>query len=176
MDDLGINNWLRESYGTTVDGLPLFRLIWNDNTVREHRFSEFHDHYGEVFLRAVREVREVLKYPYAQNRWILERIQLVDERAKNLGLRSDKPYSYEEIFTFQTKDGKFLPLSLPMIEDALALFFHYYLRLTPKEKLDLRIANLARKDLEKRNQIREIIGDGRAGHGFVLSSIKNFTS
>lgn len=176
MDDLGINQYLRDTYGTTVDGKQLFRLIWNDNTVREHRFSEYHDYYGEVFLRSVRETREVLKYPYAQNRWILERIQLIDERAKNLGLAGNDPYSYEQIYVFQDKNGRYLPLNRPLLEEVLQLFLFHYLRLTPKEKLDLRIANLARKDQLKRDKIRETLGEGRAPHGFVLESIKRFTS
>jgi hypothetical protein len=174
MDDLGINKWLKDNYGTTVEGLPLFRLIWNDKTVTEHRFSEYHDYYGDILLRTVRETREVPKYPFCQDRWILERIHLIDERVRNLGLQTDKQYNYEEVYTFQDKQGKFLPLSQQKVEEALYLFFHYYLKMTPKERVDMRMAMLAKREEDKKQRTREIIGRvvDPAPHSLVLETFR----
>lgn len=173
MDDLGINQYLQDTYGRTVEGLPLFRIVWSTG-LTEHRFSEYHDFYGEVFLRAVREVREVLKYPYAQDRWVLERIQLTDERIKQMGLQTDKPYHYEEIYTFQDKQGRFLPLSRDKVDTALYLFFNYYLKMTPKQRLDMRMGILAQKELAKKQKTKEIVGRiiDPAPHSLVLTPFR----
>lgn len=171
MDDLGINKWLKDNYGTTVEGLSLFRLIWSTN-VTEHRFSEFHDYYGDILLRRVRETREVLKYPFAQDRWVLERVQLIDDKVRDFGLMTNDQYHYEEIYVFQSKEGKFLPLNQQAVEAAMFLFFKFYLQMTRKERTDLRMELLARRELVKKQKIRELIGDGRAAHGFVLEGIK----
>lgn len=168
MDDLGINQWLLDNYGKTIDGRPLFRLIWSTN-VTEHRYSEFHDYYGEVFIRKVREVRECLKYPFAQDRWVLERICPVSKEAREQGLvdTGDK-YAYVEIYTFQDKNGNFLPISRDKVEQALYLFFKFFLQMSWKQRTDMRMEMLAKRELDKKDKTREAIGELRAPHGFVL--------
>jgi hypothetical protein len=171
-DDLGINKFLKEQYGTTIDGKPLFRLLWTTK-VTEHRHSKFNDFYGELLIRSVTETREVLKYPYAQDRWVLERIQLLDKGAFSIGgLRTDLPYSYEEVYLFQDRNMNALPLSLEITETAIMLFFKFYLALTPTQRADMRMQMLAQRDKEKRDKTRDILGEGRSAFGFVLSSIK----
>lgn len=168
MDDLGINKWLAENYGTTVDGRQLFRLIWSTG-VSEKRYSEFHDYYGDIFIRAVREVRECLKYPFAQDRWVLERIQPISKEARDLGLVDigDK-YDYVEVYIFQDRNGNFLPLTRDKVEQALYLFFKFYLQMSWKERTDMRMQMLAKRELEKRNKTRDAIGELRSPFGFVL--------
>lgn len=170
MDDLGLNTWLKDTYGTTTDNKPLFRLIWSTG-VTEYRRSTFRDYYGDIFIREVTEVREVLKYPFAQDRWVLERIRLVSDKAKEAGLVTINPYSYEDIYTFQDKKGEYLPLDKEMLEAAMYLFFKFYLQMTPTEKIDLKMQLAAQRQREKRNIIREALGDGPAPHSLVLSRI-----
>lgn len=167
MDDLGLNKYLQDTYGTTVDNKALFRLTWTTG-ITEFRHSIFEDYYGEIFLREVKETREVLKYPYAQDRWVLEKIKLIDGNSRALGLLDPNPYIYDAIYTFQDKQGNFLPLNREMLDAAMMLFFQFYTRMTPKERLDFRITELARKDLERKGKVRNLLGGGRAAHGFVL--------
>lgn len=166
-----INKYLLEHYGRTPEGLPYFRLLWTTN-VTEKRFSEFHDYYGDIFIRTVREVREVLKYPFAQDRYVLERIREISPQAIELGLRSDVPYSYEEVYTFQDKEGKALPVDLDKIETALYLYFTFFVRMSWQQRTDLHMEILAKKELEKRNKTREMLGDGRSPFSFVLERNK----
>ncbi len=167
MDNLGLNKYLLDQYGKTPEGLPYFRLIWSTN-VTEKRFSEFTDFIGDVPIRTVQEVREVLKYPFAQDRWILERIHPLDEKAREMGLMTDSNFSYEEIYIFQDRNGNYLPLSREMLDVAMYLFFKHYLDKTPKERLDQRLEIMAKKDMEKKQKTKETIGEGRSPLFFVL--------
>jgi hypothetical protein len=170
MDDMGLNQWLKDTYGTTVDGYPLFRLLWTTN-VTERRHSKFVDFHEDLFIREVEETREVLKYPFAQDRWVLERIHLIDNGAINIGLRADERFAYEEVYTFQDRDGNYLPLNREAIETAMYLFFKYYLALTPLQRQDMRVKMLADKDRRSRDLTRDSLGDGQAAHSFVLESL-----
>ena len=167
MDDLGLNKWLDESFGRTPEGYPYFRLIWSTG-ITEHRYSEFHDYYGDIFVRAVREVREVLKYPFAQDRWIIERIRPITKEARKLGLQSEGNFCYEEVYIFQDREGNFLPLDRQMVEVAIYLYFKHVVSLSRKQRTDIRMEMLAKKELEKKKQTRELIGDGGSPFTFVL--------
>ena len=166
-----INKYLIEHYGRTPEGLPYFRLLWTTG-VTEHRYSEFHDYYGDLFVRSVREVREVLKYPFAQDRWILERIREISPKAIEMGLRSNVPYSYEEVYCFQDNRGNPLPVTLDKVETALYLFFTYFVRMSWEQRIDLHMEILAKKELEKKRQTKELLGEGRSPINFVLEGIK----
>lgn len=170
MDDNGLNRWLEDTYGTTIDFKPLFRLSWSTNQL-ENRHSTFRDFHGDILIREVTETRLVPKYPMAPDRWVLERIHAVTPEAVKLGLVGEK-MSYEEIYTFQDRNGNALPLNRNAVEAAMYLFFKFYLEMTPKERIDFRIAQLAEKDRQSKNQCREIIGELRAPHAFVLESMK----
>ena len=167
MDDLGINKWLDDSFGRTPENYPYFRLIWSTG-ITEKRYSEFHDFSGDILIRVVRETREVLKYPFAQDRWIIERIKPVDKQALDAGgLRTDDKFTYEEVYIFQDKEGNFLPLSPEMAEAAIYLYFRFFLT-TKKQRYDHRMELLARKSLEAKQKTKEALGEGRSPFGFVL--------
>jgi hypothetical protein len=165
-EDFGLNEFLKNTYGTSIDGRPIFRLLWTTG-VTEKRRSHFIDMSDDIFIRDVIEVREVLKYPFAQERWVLERIIPIPFEVKT-ELMTDDNWSYEEVYIFQTKAGEYLPLSPMMVEAALYLFFKFYLAMTPKERADMRTTMLAKRDLIKRNKTRDILGEGRSPFGFVL--------
>lgn len=165
MNDQGINLWLRETYGTTIEGLPLFKLVWSTG-LRETRRGTFRDHYGEIIIREVTEIRECLKYPFAQNRWIIERIYPTPEHV--LGKELFLPYSYEGIYIFETQDKKPLPLRRDMAEIAIWGYLQYG-RIRPKDRVDIRMALLAKKEAAKKEKIRQIIGQNmRSPYFFVL--------
>lgn len=167
MDDQGLNKFLEDTYGTTIYGKPLFRLLWSTGVTekRKSRFTDFHD---DLLIRDVIEERIVLKYPMAQDRWVLERIHFFDKHAKELGLLSDENFSYEEVYTFQDRKGDFLPLNRDKVEAAMFLFFKYFLQMSWKERTDMRMELLAKRELAKKQETIEAIGELRSPFGFVL--------
>lgn len=153
MDDLGINEYLKNTYGTAMGGNPVFRIIWSTG-LTEKRYSEFHDYLDNILLRVVKEVREVLVYPFAQDRWILERLIPLTDSMREF-IKTDDNYTYHEIYIFQDKHGNFLPLNREIVDTAMFLFFSYYLKMSWTQKADLQMALLAKKELDKRKQIEE---------------------
>jgi hypothetical protein len=69
-----LNKLLAENYWKTIDGKPVFRIVWGAAQT-EKRVGEFHDFWGEIYLRTFRGMREVPKYPSPdqKERWILEK-------------------------------------------------------------------------------------------------------
>lgn len=94
-DTFRLNARLREVYGLTIDGNNRFRVVWSENTF-EKRFSEFGN--GQL------EVREVKKYSYLTNRYILE--AYMPEAKANPEINNSD--GFEPIYVFQTKSGEFL--------------------------------------------------------------------
>lgn len=162
-----VNKHLIDHFGTTVTNKPLFRLIWSTG-ITEYRFSEFTDFYGDLFIRTVKEVREVLKYPFAQDRYILERLSLIHPKSAELGLRTDLKEDYTEVYTFQDKQGNPLPVTIDMVETAIYLYFKFFANVPIKNRIDLKLALEAKKILERKKKTREIIGDGSSPFGFVM--------
>ena len=108
-DDLAINSWLSQHYGVTLDGKSVYRVIWSTN-LTEKRLGTYEIFAGNIFIRTEYGVKEVLKYPFDQHRWILEKLVNVD----NDELLTKT--SYEPLYILKDKDGKFLPLELKVIE------------------------------------------------------------
>jgi hypothetical protein len=151
-----INRYLEDHYGKLTTGETIFKVEWTTG-LTEKRFSEYTDFYDETPIRTVKEVRQVLKYPFAQDRYVLERIVPISESARQAGLAVDGQYSYEEVYLFQDRLGQYLPLTLDKVEQALYLFFVYYLQKTPKERTDLRMEMLGRRELAKKELTRELV-------------------
>jgi len=71
-----LNKRLEDRYGLGPDSLrSLWKLSWS-NTQFEKRYGTYRDYVRgtNILLREVNEVREVRKYPYIENRWLLERL------------------------------------------------------------------------------------------------------
>jgi len=95
-----LNKRLEDRFGrfhTTIS--PLWRLSWS-NTQYEKRHGTYRDFVPgtNILLREVSEVREVKKYPYIENRWILERLVEVPEINQN---ELTTRLSYECIWAFK---------------------------------------------------------------------------
>jgi hypothetical protein len=112
-DELVINRRLKDNYGMSAlhPDKPKYRVVWSTG-LTEKRFGEFNDFYGDIFVRSVKAIREVPKYPFDRDRWILERYV----RAPNPELDHDGTDRYEAIWTFKGPDGEFLPLNYKAIE------------------------------------------------------------
>jgi hypothetical protein len=158
-----LNKFLEDNYGKVAEGnYPYFRIIWTTG-LTEKRLSTFKDFYGDALIREVTEVRECLKYPFAQDRYVLERILPISDSAREVGgLRTDEKFSYEEVYTFQDRLGHYLPLTREKVEQALFLFFTFYLAKTPKERMDMRMEMLAKRELAKKEKTKEAMGEGRS--------------
>jgi hypothetical protein len=112
--DEGVNRWLKERFGMSgLDGSKQkYRVIWSTN-LTEKRLGDYTDYVPntQIFLRQIREVRETLKYPFDQDRWVLERYV-----AHNNPELVESRQGYEVIRIFKGPDGQFLPLNRRVIE------------------------------------------------------------
>lgn len=103
------------SQGKSISGFPLYRLVWS-NDQYEWRKGTFNEFSGALFLRQTTCTKLVPKYPFVQNRFILEKWYppelIACEELPNVKGEN----SYEPIFVFQDKNCNSLPLSLRVVE------------------------------------------------------------
>src|SRR6185295_12583313 len=103
-----INRQLREQFGVdTVTGQPIWRVVWAEDQL-EKVLADFTDYTSnDVFIRQVREIREVPKYYWIKGKYVFERLVLVPEVNQDelLGIK----LSYECIHIFQDKHENYLP-------------------------------------------------------------------
>jgi len=99
-----LNARLVDHFGVdTVTGQPMFRIVWSNDQL-EKRKVEFTDE-GLQLLHP--EVREVKKYSYIKDRYVLERLVIVPEvNAEDL---PTSKLSYEPLWVYQTSYGEALP-------------------------------------------------------------------
>lgn len=121
-----INKKLADVFGKGVDGLPKFRVVWS-NEQTEKRFGTFEEWYGDIFVRSVTGVREVPKYYYLDNVWVLE------HRMPNDNPELFEKVTYEPIYVF--------PQNLPLNWDVVSFVCNSIIN-PPKrewrtEKMDL---------------------------------------
>lgn len=82
-----------------------FRVVWSDDQL-ERRLGTFTDTISDTFQREVTEIREVPKYPWLSNQWIVER--LVPNVRRDV---YDGQYIYEPLYCF--------PFGLPLKWEAI---------------------------------------------------------
>jgi hypothetical protein len=117
-----INKRLENLYGKELDGRQKFRLVWSSSQL-EVRVGEFSVYSGGIFLRTETGAREVPKYGYAPERWILEKTEYHPVNPELL--RSE---SYEPIWIFQDEEGN----ALDPVWRAVEMVVHAYLNPPPK--------------------------------------------
>lgn len=97
-----INQKLIDRYGKDLYGNPKYRVVWS-NGQTEKRVGVFNEFYGKIFIRQVSGLREVRKYPYIQDRWVLEKSfpnPYRDEVESNI--------TFEPIWTFSDFQGNYV--------------------------------------------------------------------
>lgn len=115
MDSLEvINERLALYYGSELDGRPRYRVVWSTTEI-ERRFGEFNEFYGSIFLRKCVGIQDVKKYPFDQDRWILEKLFYI----KNPEIISEKPGSYEPLLILKDRFGGYLPLAWKAVDLAV---------------------------------------------------------
>lgn len=134
------------SRGRTLDGRPVWRIVWSTSQ-REMRRGKFSDYYGQIFLREVEEVRSVPKYWATPDRWILERLTFLPPNAaihqeliSQGTLDIQAPVyngTYEPIYVFQDKDQNPLPIHEFVLEAIMhTLEFGERIKLTDSDFRD----------------------------------------
>ena len=101
-------------YGHNQYDDPIFRVVFSDNQI-EKRQGIFNDYYGSIFIRTVREIREVLKYPWIKRKWILER-WAPGEISYHKDLVTEKNGVYVCVYVFQDVNCNYLPPLLKVCE------------------------------------------------------------
>jgi hypothetical protein len=103
-----INKQLRDEFGLESSiNEPMFRVVFSDDQ-REMRLGDYNDFTPSgLFIRSVREVREVPKYQWIKARWVLEQLSVVPE-VNMLELPTVK-LSYEPLWIFENQSGDYLP-------------------------------------------------------------------
>lgn len=99
-----INIKLIDTYGLDISGQPRYRVVWsNDET--EVRVGTFNEFYGDIFVRTTSGAKQVPKYNYLDNRWILE--VLIPTNNPELLTKM----SYEPLYVFENRKREYLPLN-----------------------------------------------------------------
>ena len=98
------NYHLREKFSSDIfTGRAIFRLVFSESAT-EHRLGDFTDTDSNGnLIRKVREVREVKKYPYLKDTWILEKLVWIG--GENPELPKARGYEYECIWAFVDRHG-----------------------------------------------------------------------
>jgi hypothetical protein len=119
IDCLAINTWLKDTYGLTVwADVPRYRVSWTTTQPEKRLIKNRKVFSGPIFLREESGVFDVPKYPFAQDRWVLEKAIPVPDDYAIVGVN----YTYEPLWVFQTNKGAYLPLERKAVK--LVIFFH----------------------------------------------------
>lgn len=119
-------------------------MVWSTDQL-EFREGEFNDFIAgtNVLLRTFKGVREVPKYSYIKDRWILERF-IPGVYAYNPEMPLSMWGSYEPLFVFESNKGEYLPLSLKVVEVIVHQIENPGKVLTEQQRID------AMKELEEK--------------------------
>lgn len=110
MDIALINQRLIDMYGKDLLDNPIYQVVWSDSEI-EKRFSDFDDYVPgtNIFIRRVKEVREVKKYPYLEPQWVLEKLFFNQHNTEILDNKTFAPRTctYEPVWVFgHEKNGR----------------------------------------------------------------------
>ena len=79
----------------------------------EKRMGEFNIFYGSIYLRTEKGLKEVPKYPYDRDRWILEKLFYGIRHTEVL---AEKPGVYEPVHVLKDAMGGYLPLNWKVVK------------------------------------------------------------
>lgn len=110
-----INERLELYYGRELDGRQRYRVVWSTTQI-ERRVGEFNEFYGQIYLRTYIGIKDVPKYPWDKDRWVIEKLFYIP----NKEIISERPGSYEPILILKDKFGQFLPLNWKVVDTAVS--------------------------------------------------------
>jgi|SRR5579864_7126197 len=125
-----IHKWLKEQE-KMLNGKLVWRLVWSE-ALTEKRTGQFNDFYGDLFIRSFTGTREVRKYNYVKDRWILEKFC----PGNNPEVSNESGGTYEPFFVFESCDGKFLHPTLKVVQFIVDMARQRVVS-TPSERKDM---------------------------------------
>lgn len=169
------NKKLRDVYSSDVfTGRAIFRLVYSENSF-ENRRGDFidTDNSGQL-IRRVTEVRNVKKYPYLKDTWLLEK--LVWMGGANPELPDAKGYSYECIWAFVNKKGEPLFPLYHIVETLIQRLLYGEIEKKTEADWDREDQEKLQKEEDEYFAILQNEGqsDLFAGGGVFLDSTKRF--
>jgi hypothetical protein len=106
-----INQWLLARFRTDALGRQIFRVVWS-NELAERRDGAHEVWDGSIYLRTEFGVKQVLKYEYIKDRWILEKLVF----QPNGEIVGSEIGHYEPVWVFWNKDGEYLKPILKAVQ------------------------------------------------------------
>lgn len=137
-----MNDWL-STRGKNPLEQPMFKLVWSDNEI-EKRHGTYEIFYGDIFVRTEVGLKEVPKYSYISERWVLEmwvpyeNVEIPETVGKG---------SYEPFWVFQDKQGNYLRPTIKALQ-----FLVEFTQKTAKVPSLTRAAQLREEDQIKFDQ------------------------
>jgi hypothetical protein len=142
-----INDFLK-NYRKNLSNDPIFRVVWSDD-LTETRFGEFNDYYGNIFLRKFIGYRQVPKYNYINERWILEKWLPAEDSYIN-EVPNTHNGSYEPVYVFQDKDLNYLEPNLKIVKIVIFFSEGNVRKMTPSERQQL-------ADISENEEVQDFI-------------------
>jgi hypothetical protein len=110
-----INGWLSDTYRTTVENYPVYRIVWSED-IFENRLGTYREFTESgLFIREVTEVRKVRKYGYIHHRWIFE-IWAPGNLTRNPETPDAASGDYIPVYVFESGLGMYLPVTRKVVE------------------------------------------------------------
>jgi hypothetical protein len=102
-----INYKLGREFGKFDDGRQFFRVVFTEDQY-EMQHGNFIDRTSSgIFIREVTETRQVKKYPWIKEKYILEGLRVIP--VENMNDLPGTKLSYEPVWVFEDKNQKYLP-------------------------------------------------------------------
>jgi len=108
-----INDWLAQ-FKIPLSTQPLFRLSWSED-LYELRRSDYPIYHGPIIIGHSERIKEVKKYNWIKDRWILEQ-WIPPDLAFCKDLPETKNGDYTAIYVFETSSGVSLALRLSVVQ------------------------------------------------------------
>ena len=139
------NKWLKDRYGADANGNPNWRIVWSDDQ-KESRLGKFTDYTPSgIFIRTVKEIREVPKYPNNTGCYVLETRAFYDG-----GGEVYNHNGYEMLYPFQDKNDKRVDPDLEAIQWMFEVcLFHNRKVVTNEETAMKNEENRFNRDVER---------------------------
>jgi flagellar basal body rod protein FlgC len=106
-----INRQLADLFGRdTVTGLPIWRVVWSEDQYEK----QWDEHLQEDGVSKRWEVKEVKKYDYITEKYVLEQLVLVPDIQQEQVL--GKKISYEPMYPFENNEGEYVAPRIDMCQ------------------------------------------------------------
>ena len=145
-----INKVLSTRYGKALDGRPFFRVVFSEDLF-ELRKGTFNEFYGSIYVRTYTGVKQVRKYNYVLDRYILEMLHFNEAPPEEV-VRWD---NYECLYVFEDSKGNYLPPKLFAAE--FVIWNVLNLHSTYAERMAIWKEYFEKKDAEEEQYFKDYI-------------------